>query len=293
MNEIPFSFQFLFFLSTCLDNKKKQDADPESGSNPNPTPGNNQQNLINQTGSDNPFPNSSSEQQLQQAKVVTQKSLDAQQPSTSNAQKQATKRRQDAPPPPSDVTEKTSKQKQNAASQQSKSSGQHSSTTNTQKKAPAPKQGAPKSSKVSIQQQNIAQPTPAQDTTTNMPHLLCPYKGPGTRGLKFKSLLETNYLKLMINNMKDFAYHYDVVIEPDKPKKHMTKVFQQFCRNNFPSIGIAFDGSRNAYAPMRLSLDNVEREVDFTHPDTNNVRKYLVNIKETDDMEIPLKSLKT
>ncbi|KAG4066948.1 hypothetical protein HA402_007696 [Bradysia odoriphaga] len=137
--------------------------------------------------------------------------------------------------------------------------------------------------------QTSNQPT----VTTEMPHLLCPYKGPGTRGTKFKSLLETNYLKLNIGKMKDVAYHYDVTIEPDKPKKNMSKIFQQFCTNNFPGTGIAFDGARNAYSPIVLRLEKIEREVDFINPETGGVRKYLVNIKETESMEIALSPLRT
>lgn len=145
------------------------------------------------------------------------------------------------------------------------------------------------SAQSSSQQLTVYKSSPA----TTMPHLLCPYKGPGSRGMRFKSLLETNYLKLKIDNMKKAAYHYDVQIEPDKPKKHMSKIFQQFCENNFPSVGIAFDGARNAYAPLVLKLDNIERQVNFTHPETGGIRTYLVSIKETDDMVIPLDSLKT
>lgn len=135
-------------------------------------------------------------------------------------------------------------------------------------------------------------PTIKQEVPTNMPHLLCPYKGPGTKG-KILPPIETNYLKIILENMKENAYHYDVNIEPDKPKKHLSKVFHQFCENNFPDIGIAFDGGRSAFAPMRLNLDAIQREVDFEHPETKSVRRYLVMIKETDDMEIPLKSLLT
>lgn len=134
---------------------------------------------------------------------------------------------------------------------------------------------------------------PNEHPSTTMPHLLCKYKGTGNRGTQFKSSLETNYLKLMIDEMNDFAYHYDVTIEPDRPKKHLVKVFHQFCLNNFPNIGIAFDGSRNAYAPTMLQLENVKREVNFTDPETGGVRVYLVNVKETADMEISMKSLKT
>lgn len=124
-----------------------------------------------------------------------------------------------------------------------------------------------------------------------MEHLLCPYKGPGTLGRKV--ILETNYLKIILKKLLENAYHYDVKFEPDRPRKFLTKVFQIFCRNNFPKIGIAFDGAQNAYAPQILNLKNIIREVDFTHPDTGGVRRYLVSITETDDMEIPLKSLQT
>lgn len=133
----------------------------------------------------------------------------------------------------------------------------------------------------------------ASSVPTAMPHMICEYKGTGTRGIKFKSPLETNYLKLIINKMKDIAYHYDVQIEPDKPKKHMTKVFQIFCQNNFRNIGIAFDGAHSAYAPQKLNLNKVVREVEFLNPQTGGTRKYLVAIKPTDQLEVNLGSLKT
>lgn len=166
--------------------------------------------------------------------------------------------------------------------------GERPSTSNAAKKGQKQRQDV-----TQPQSQSANQQMTKAEVTTDMPHLLCPYKGAGTRGLKFKSLIETNYLKLNIDKMKSLAYHYDVTIEPDKPKKNMTKIFQQFCDQNFRGTGIAFDGARNAYSPVVLNLDNVEREVDFTHPETGGVRKYLVSIKETDTMQISLNPLRT
>lgn len=148
-------------------------------------------------------------------------------------------------------------------------------------------------SSASSQKSSGSKKPPSASVPTNMPHMICEYKGIGTRGTKFRSPLETNYLKLIINKMKDVAYHYDVQIEPDKPKKHMTKVFQIFCQNNFKNIGIAFDGAHSAYAPQKLNLDKIVREVEFINPQTGGARTYLVAIKPTDALEVNLGSLKT
>lgn len=148
-------------------------------------------------------------------------------------------------------------------------------------------------SSASSQKSSASKKPPSPSVPTNMPHMICEYKGTGTRGKKFTFPLETNYLKLIINKMKDVAYHYDVQIEPDKPKKHLTKVFQTFCQNNFNNIGIAFDGAHSAYAPKKLNLDKVVREVQFINPQTGGARTYLVAIKPTDTLEVNLGSLKT
>lgn len=126
----------------------------------------------------------------------------------------------------------------------------------------------------------------------NAPALFCKPKGPGKRGTKFKSLLETNYLKLFIDKMVKTVFHYDVKIVPDRPRKYLPKIFEQFCRNNF-NVGIAFDGSRNAYAPIELSLANVQQEVNFVHPDTNKLSVYTIDIQPTADMRIPMDALKS
>lgn len=130
--------------------------------------------------------------------------------------------------------------------------------------------------------------------TTKMGQLLCPFKGIGTAGRKVE--IEVNYLKILMDNMPNKAYHYDVQIDPDKPKKNMIHVFQQFCikNKNFGGVFVAYDGVHSAYSPRRLDLNAItQNEVDFLNSETGGIRKYTVKIKETDDAEIPLDALKT
>lgn len=124
------------------------------------------------------------------------------------------------------------------------------------------------------------------------PHLLCAYKGKGSTGIKLGDI-ETNYLKLIIDKLNKVAYHYDVQIEPEAPKKYLPKVFQQFADENFHGIPIAYDGSRNAYAPFVLNISEYNPDVAFIHPETGNTRPYRVKIQETDHPEIDLSSLRT
>ncbi|KAJ6644540.1 Protein argonaute-2 [Pseudolycoriella hygida] len=140
-----------------------------------------------------------------------------------------------------------------------------------------------------IQKSSPASPVSPASPASKMKGLLCPHKGSGKRDVSY---IQTNYLKLTIDKMKDYAYQYDVSFEPDKPKKNFAKIFQQFCKQNFPGVGVAFDGSRNAYAPHDLPLNEIKREVEFVHPDTGHARQYVVNIKETEDNQISLKSLR-
>ncbi|XP_055305200.1 protein argonaute-2-like [Sitodiplosis mosellana] len=118
------------------------------------------------------------------------------------------------------------------------------------------------------------------------------YKGFGTKGKKLPDI-ETNYLRLIMQNLVENAYHYDVKIEPDKPKKMLTTVFLKFVEINFPRASIAFDGTNNAYASQRLKIGNLEREITILHPETGRERKYTVAIMEANDSEIPIRRLMT
>lgn len=57
-------------------------------------------------------------------------------------------------------------------------------------------------------------------------------KSRGTLGRKIE--VETNHLELRVQPKYDTAIHYDVTITPDKPRRLMRRVWQEFCRQYIP-----------------------------------------------------------
>lgn len=163
---------------------------------------------------------------------------------------------------------------------------QEQKSSQSQKQAKPSTSGTQKQAQLEPLSQKSAQ---SKEITTMMPHLICPHKGYGTKGRKVGNI-EVNYLKLDISGMVDVAFHYDVDIVPDLPKKNLSDVFLQFCNANFPGVEIPFDGKKNAYAPKRLDLTDLQREVQFIDPQGNTCA-YTVNVKEAHDTAISLSSL--
>lgn len=120
---------------------------------------------------------------------------------------------------------------------------------------------------------------------------ICPNKGAGKLGRRVR--IEANYLALRIAQMIENAYHYDVTIEPNIPKRLLQRVFGNFRETNFPKIFMAFDGQKNAYSPCKLDLSKpLKREIDVPDDETGKPRKFTVMIKETRDSVVHLGSLK-
>lgn len=120
---------------------------------------------------------------------------------------------------------------------------------------------------------------------------ICEKKDSGTAGRPVR--INANYLELFVNQIKECAYHYDIGIEPDKPKRLLKAVFKEFLRINFPNTAIAFDGQKNAYAPIVLDLTKaIQREIQINDGETGQERKYIVAIKEVRDSQINLSCLK-
>lgn len=129
----------------------------------------------------------------------------------------------------------------------------------------------------------------ARSATQHWP--ICENKGAGRVGRSVR--IETNYLALNVSNIKNRAYHYDIVIEPDKPKRLLKAVFNKFRETNFPEIAIAYDGQKNAYAPVMLDFERpITRETQIVDDETSQQRTYMVSIKEVRDSEINLSCLK-
>lgn len=76
-------------------------------------------------------------------------------------------------------------------------------------------------------------------------------KGGGKMGRPIT--VETNMLKINFNSqmLRDIV-HYDVVIEPDRPKFLMRPIFEGYRKTHFPQRYPAFDGKKNAYSAKDL-----------------------------------------
>lgn len=133
-------------------------------------------------------------------------------------------------------------------------------------------------------------PVAAAPAKRGMRWEICPSKGPGRAGRKVR--IETNYLALNVDKIKAVAYHYDIQIEPDKPKRLMRAVFSEFRRRNFGNTAVAFDGQKNAYAPVKLPLDKkLIREISVVDEETGQTRVYMVAIQEVRGSAIDLSCL--
>ena len=123
-------------------------------------------------------------------------------------------------------------------------------------------------------------------------HLLtvCKNKGKGTLGQRIK--IDTNYLGLNIDNMISHAYQYEVAIEPNTPKRLMQRVFERFREINFPNIFLAFDGNQIVFAPRKLCLSPLEKDIEILDDETINKRQYYVEMREVQNSSIYMASLK-
>ncbi|XP_037901334.1 protein argonaute-2-like isoform X2 [Glossina fuscipes] len=124
-----------------------------------------------------------------------------------------------------------------------------------------------------------------------------PYKDVSCAGVQRGSLgkqgvCEVNYLRMNIDKMSDTAYHYDVTITPDRPKKFLRPVFDQCQRQYFKDYVMAYDGSKSCYSIKRLPKKSFDYEVEV--PDSGGrTKSFTIQIKETDIPEIDLASLRS
>ncbi|XP_053954424.1 protein argonaute-2 [Anastrepha ludens] len=113
---------------------------------------------------------------------------------------------------------------------------------------------------------------------------------PGTLGIKGE--VEANYLVLNLGKMPDIAYHYDVTITPDRPKKFFRSAFKQFINTHLPGQTVAFDGVKSCYMVERLPNPVYEGDVKIADSGSRQIQ-FRVSIKLTDNPEVELRSLKT
>lgn len=104
----------------------------------------------------------------------------------------------------------------------------------------------------------------------------------GTRGKKVT--VEANFFRLLLDKLKGVAYHYDVAIEPDRPKKFYRGVFAQFCRENYPGASLAYDGQKSAYTTRKLT--DKKAKVMYQPDDGGKAREYTVQVKEAAQLDL-------
>nr|CAD7397522.1 unnamed protein product [Timema cristinae] len=103
----------------------------------------------------------------------------------------------------------------------------------------------------------------------------------GTKGRK--TIVETNHLFLDLSKVsKNDIYHYDVAIDPDKPKRLMRMIMKTFKETHYPNRYPAFDGRKNLYSsgPLPFPNNELSDSVDVFDDERNNMKKtYKVTVK--------------
>ncbi|XP_044755994.1 protein argonaute-2-like isoform X3 [Coccinella septempunctata] len=113
----------------------------------------------------------------------------------------------------------------------------------------------------------------------------------GTKGRRI--LVETNYLSMDFGKLPK-AYHYDVQITPDTPKRWLRDVFEQFRRKHFPKSHPAFDGKRNMYSPYELIKGNValSDKIELEIPNEDKKKSYEVSVQFAAEVDLsPLRNM--
>ncbi|CAH1128332.1 unnamed protein product [Ceutorhynchus assimilis] len=111
----------------------------------------------------------------------------------------------------------------------------------------------------------------------------------GTRGRIIK--VESNHLQLNLGKLET-AYHYDVTIEPELPRRMMRPVMDAFRRQYFPQRWPAFDGRKNLYtsSPLTDNLNDIFEHEITINEDDGRPKKFQVVIKFANKVDLrPLK----
>ncbi|KAF5277711.1 hypothetical protein FQR65_LT03691 [Abscondita terminalis] len=130
--------------------------------------------------------------------------------------------------------------------------------------------------------------TPASSQKSSVLDIIVPQRqklnSGGTKGRKI--LIETNHLALQFKNL-GIAFHYDVSIDPDKPKKLMRTVMEQFRRQYYPNRYPAFDGVKNLYSSSMLPFgQEISGEVTIQEDDRDKVYKVKMKIASQIDLNV-------
>ncbi|KAH8360426.1 hypothetical protein KR200_004639 [Drosophila serrata] len=100
-----------------------------------------------------------------------------------------------------------------------------------------------------------------------------------------------NYLEINMEKMPEIAFHYDVKILPERPKKFWRQAFEQFRVNQLGGAIAAYDGTASCYSVDALDTKSCNGEVTVIDRHGRSIH-YTVEIKETYDLQVDLNSLR-
>ncbi|XP_033232751.1 protein argonaute-2 isoform X2 [Drosophila pseudoobscura] len=103
--------------------------------------------------------------------------------------------------------------------------------------------------------------------------------------------VSVNYLDVNLDKMPAVAYHYDVKITPERPKKFYRQAFDQYRVEHLGGAIAAFDGRASAYSAVKLKCSSQGQEVKILDRHGRTLT-YTVELKETEDLEVDLNSLR-
>ncbi|XP_041449381.1 protein argonaute-2 isoform X3 [Drosophila obscura] len=104
--------------------------------------------------------------------------------------------------------------------------------------------------------------------------------------------VSVNYLDVNLDKMPAVAYHYDVKITPERPKKFYRHAFEQYRIEHLGGAIAAYDGRASCYSVVKLECSSQGHEVKVTDRHGRTL-KYTLEIKETEDSEVDLNSLRS
>ncbi|XP_068154960.1 protein argonaute-2 [Drosophila tropicalis] len=101
-----------------------------------------------------------------------------------------------------------------------------------------------------------------------------------------------NYLNVDMEKMPAKAYHYDVKITPERPKKFFRDAFEQFRIAHLGNVAVAFDGRASCFSVDKL--ETAANGADVQVADRNGrTLNYNVQIKSTASKQVDLNSLRS
>ncbi|SPP87304.1 blast:Protein argonaute-2 [Drosophila guanche] len=101
-----------------------------------------------------------------------------------------------------------------------------------------------------------------------------------------------NYLDVNLDKMPAVAYHYDVKISPERPKKFYRHAFEVYRKKHMGGVIAAYDGRASCYTADKIVCKPQEEKVTVTdnHGRTLN---FTLQVKETEELVVNLSSLRS